>query len=172
MPNPIKAMAKLTCGSKQIDGMGFGGGAKVDNLEVAGTLGMKNPDTGEKLYRNAYNLARFAYCGDEQVRGYVRAALYNRLLHEDKGKIAEDTILRLVFASIREFTNPATIINKDGEQEIVSYSKRRIAKILNIKHQSISDRHEKLYNICVEQLNIWSNDAVSHIKSHYREDEL
>lgn len=166
MAHPIKELTKLTCRAKQIDGMGFGGGAAVDNLEVAAILGMKHQVTGKKLARQPYCLARYAYCADEAYRVFVRSALLHELLHIDTGKIAEDTLLRMVNAAIKEFMNPQTKINQQGAQEIISYSDNKVASTMGINHKNLTQTHKVIYNKLVEKINVWSSEAIEHIKSH------
>lgn len=166
MPNPIMELSKLTCRAKQIDGMGFGG-TTSDNLEVAAILGMCNPNTNKKLYLKAYRFARFAYCDDIQYRGYVTASLLNILVMKGTGKLSEGVLLKLAQTALHEFKHPATKINKSGEQEVESYSVRKLAKLVGVHHSNMKNKHKDLYSLLVEQLNIWSSDAYQHIKSHY-----
>lgn len=166
MPNPVKELAKLTCRAKQVDGTGFGG-AVSDNLEVAAILGMPNPDTGKKLYREAYNLARYAYCADGSTKCFVKAALLHELIKADTGKISETVLLRLVNTSLREFQHPKTKLCARGEQVIQSYNDSEVASQIGIKRQSLTTKHKALYGMLVNRINIWSSDTIQHINSHY-----
>lgn len=167
MPNPIKELAKLTCRAKQIDGMGFGGNASTDNLEVAAILGMANPYSGKKLYREAYNLARYAYCADGSTKCFVKSSLLNVLLTADTGKISEVVLLKLVLAALREFQHPKTKLAVGGFQVVESYNDSNVANLIGIKRQSLTSKHKALYAMLVNKINVWSSDAIQHINSHY-----
>lgn len=161
MAHPIKELANLTCKSKQIDGMGFGGIA-ADRLQVAGALGMRNPNTGKKIQREAYNLARFVYCMDMSHRHSVKASLLQAIKPES-GKVKETTLLAIVRASLHEFIQPHTKLNKNGEPEPAELSNKALAERIGIDPTSMTDKHEYLYRKCLEVIWYWSSDAIQHI---------
>lgn len=163
MSNAIKELANLTCKSKQIDGMGFGGTAK-DRLEVAGALGLPNPITGKKINRKAYNLARLVYCMDMSHRHYVKAALFIEVKPE-AGKIKETTLMSIVMAALREFVQPHTKLNKNGEPEPAELSNKALAERVGIDPKSLTDKHQYIYRKCLESIWCWSSDAIQHINS-------
>lgn len=172
MPNAIKELSKLTCRAKPIDGTSFGGGLPEDVMEVSAVLGMCNADTGKPLNRHAYNFARFAYCADMQARAYVRAQLLNVMLKEDTGKLSDVIVLKIVLTAMREFVKPQTNLDDKGVQQIKSYTNYRIAKHLNIKPQSLTAKHKKLYSKVSESILMWNSEAIQHINSHYRDETL
>jgi hypothetical protein len=170
MPNPIRLLAKLTTQSKQIDGMGFGGSTTITKLDVAAVMGMKHADTKESLDRGAYYVARLIFCDDKSSRVHAKANLLGYLMSVDTGNIADETLLKIVGAALREYQNPATKINKiSGEQEKTVYSNREIARNVGINHKSLSSLHQRVYSLVVQQIDVLISDAFDHIYSHYKE---
>lgn len=162
MAHPFIELAKLTAKSKQIDGMGFGG-TVADNLAVAGALALRNPETGKKISREAYNLARFVFVGDSGHRFKVKAALYERV-QRDTGNLREETVFKLCNAALREFLVPKTRLNKLGEQEIVAKTNHALANEIGISHKNYTETHDNLYRKALSELYIWSNEVSHHIK--------
>jgi len=163
MANPIKMLAKLTTQSKQIDGMGFGG-AVSDKLEVAGALGMPNPNTGKKISTEAYQMARFVYVCDLKDGIRVKARI-NLFAQTHKGGIKEVTALKISKAALAEFIQPKTIIDKTGEFRIISKTSAELATDIGIKKQSFTNSHNELFNKCFAEISIWSQDAIAHLNA-------
>tara|TARA_R110002124_G_scaffold133116_12_gene295746 strand:- start:1284 stop:1799 length:516 start_codon:yes stop_codon:yes gene_type:complete len=163
MANSIKLLAKLTTQSKQIDGMGFGG-VTNDKLEVAGALGMANPNTGKKICKKAYELARFIYVGDKMCGVTVKARI-NLLAQNLRGNIKEDTALKISKSALAEFIQPSTSLDKNGQRVPTSKSNAQMAEDFGIKKQSLTDNHIAVFNQCYAEISIWSQDAIAHINA-------
>lgn len=161
--NSIKLLAKLTTQSKQIDGMGFGGAA-TDKLEVAGALGMPNPNTGKKISNEAYQMARFVYVHDK-VCGIIVKDRINAFAQKNKGGIKEATALLISKAALAEFIQPNTIINKEGQRSIIAKTNAELSNDIGIRKQSFTASHSELFNKCFAEISIWSQDAISHLNA-------
>lgn len=163
MANSIKLLAKLTTQSKQIDGMGFGG-VTNDKLEVAGALGMANPNTGKKISTEAYQMARFVYVGDLSCGIKVKARI-NALSQKHRGSIKEVTALLIGKAALAEFIMPNTTLDKTGQRVPVAKSSAEQASDFGIKKQSLTASHSALFNTCYAELSLWAQDAIAHINA-------
>lgn len=161
MTNPVRLLAKLTTQSKQIDGMGFGGSV-IDKLEVAGALGLPNPNTGKRISNEAYQLARFVFVDDRMCGVRVKARL-NLFCQERRGNLKETTTLMISRAALEEFIAPSIKLGKDGRPEQSHLTNAEIAKRIGIAKQNYKAVHDKLFNECLQQISVWSSDALSHI---------
>tara|TARA_Y100000766_G_scaffold274123_1_gene275801 strand:+ start:513 stop:1028 length:516 start_codon:yes stop_codon:yes gene_type:complete len=164
MAHPIKELAKLTTKSKQIDGMGFGGQAP-DNLEVAAMLAMANPDTGKKLHRHAYYLARYLYADDKYSGVHVKSGVLSIMVKSDL-KIPEVGLLRLINCAVKEIRSPVMRLNREtGEMEIRPTSKREICRRLGIKNGRLPTNIDEAYSAILQQLFEWNSEALRHISA-------
>lgn len=170
MAHPIREISRMTTKSKQIDGMGFGGQAPDVN-EVAGALGMRHPDTGEKLDRHAYYLARLLYADDKSSRVHVKAGVMNVMV-ESNIDLADVVIAKLINCAIKEIQSPIMRLNrKTGEQEVKPVSKSEICRRLEIKGNKLPTKVEDAYNAILQQLFTWNDIALRHVNAAMREDE-
>jgi hypothetical protein len=170
MANPIREIGRMTTKSKQIDGMGFGGNAPDVN-EVAGALGMKHPDTGKKLIRPAYYLARLLYADDPSSRVHVKASLLN-VMSNASINITDITLNRLINCAIKEMQTPIMRLNrKTGVQELKPWSKSEICRRLDIKGNKLPAPISEAYNKIMAVVLTWNSDALSHVAAALREDE-
>tara|TARA_B100001063_G_scaffold246739_1_gene287320 strand:+ start:9781 stop:10296 length:516 start_codon:yes stop_codon:yes gene_type:complete len=164
MAHPIKELAKLTAKSKQIDGMGFSGEAP-DNLEVAAMLAMANPDTGKKLNRHAYYLARFIYADDKYSGVQVKSGVLSIMVKSDL-KIPEVGLWRLINCAVKEIRSPVMRLNREtGEMEIRPTSKREICRRLGIKNGRLPTNIDEAYSAILQQLFEWNSEALRHISA-------
>jgi hypothetical protein len=170
MAHPIRDIGRMTTKSKQIDGMGFGGTAPDVN-EVAGALAMCHPDTGEKLNRCAYYLARLLYADDRSSRVHVKAGVMCMML-EKEVDLPDVTVAKLVNCALKEIQSPIMRLNrKTGVQELKPTSKSEICRRLDIKGNKLPDKISIAYNQTLEQLYLWNAAAISHVRAAMREDE-
>lgn len=168
MAHPIRELSKMTTKSKQIDGMGFGGIAPDVN-EVAGALGMRHPETKEKLDRHAYYLARLLYADDKSSRVHVKAGVMAIMQGTDLPNI---DIIKLINCAIKEIQSPIMRLNrKTGEQEIKPVSKSEICRRLGIKGNKLPTKVENAYNAIIQQLFTWNDMALRHVNAAMKEDE-
>lgn len=171
MAHPIKELAKLTTKSKQIDGMGFGGQAP-DNLEVAAMLAMANPDTGKKLHRHAYYLARLLYADDRYSGVIVKSGLLSVMTNADLD-IPDFSLKRLVSCAIYEIQSPAMKLNrKTNQQEVKPLSKVEICRRLKIKGNKLPPKIDEAYSAILQKLFEWNSDALSHLRAAMRDENV
>lgn len=172
MAHPIRELSRMTTRSKNPDGMPFGGVAP-DVLTIAGALGMRHPDTGEKLDQNAYYLARILHAGDNTslTRRKFRTGAVIKLIplvSEVEGVIA----LKLFNCALKEIQSPIMRLNrKTGEQEVKPVSKSEICRRLDIKGNKLPTKVEEAYNAILQQLFDWNDMALRHVNAAMREDE-
>jgi len=159
----IKLLAKLTTQSKQIDGMGFGGSVS-DKLEVAGALGLPNPNTGDRISDEACDLAYFAYVGDNVCAGRVITRL-ELFCQANKGKMRDATAESITIAAVREFMHPKIKPGIDGQPRHFKRTDAELAESIGIAKQSYTRAHNDLLNKCLGLLSQWSNEAIFHINS-------
>lgn len=170
MSHPIREISKMTTKSKQIDGMGFGGMAPDVN-EVAGALAMAHPDTGNKLNRHAYYLARLLYADDRSSRVHVKAGVL-AVMVEKEIDLPDASVVKLINCAIKEIQSPIMRLNrKTGEQELKPTSKSEICRRLGIKGNKLPVKIEDAYNAILQQLFDWNSEALSHVNAAMREDE-
>lgn len=170
MAHPIKELAKLTTKSKQVDGMGFGGQAP-DNLEVAAMLAMAHPDTGKKLDRHAYYLARFLYADDRYSRVLVKAGVLSMITNAGL-ELPDITLAKLINCAINEIKSPAMRLNRDtGEQEVKPVSKVEICRRLKIKGNKLPPKIDEAYSAILEQLFEWNSMALGHLRAAMKEED-
>lgn len=170
MAHPIRELSRMTTKSKQIDGMPFGGQAP-DVLVVAGALGMRHPDTGHKLERHAYYLARLLYADDKSSRVYVKAGVLD-VMTKSNINLPDIAIARLINCAIKEIQSPIMRLNRQtGEQEVKPVSKSEICRRLDIKGNKLPTKVEEAYNAILKQLFTWNDMALSHVNAAMREDE-
>lgn len=170
MANPIRELARMTTKSKQIDGMPFGGVAPDVN-EVAGALAMRHPDTGYKLDRHAYYLARLLYADDASSRVHVKAGVMG-IMTKAGLDITDVAVAKLINCAIQEIQKPIMRLNrKTGEQEVKPTSKSEICRRLNIKGNKLPAKIEEAYNAILDQLFTWNDLALRHVNAAMREDE-
>ncbi|MGJ8680498.1 hypothetical protein [Paraglaciecola sp.] len=151
MANPIKALARLTTKSKQIDGMGFGGTAP-DNLEVAGALAFPHPFTKKKLKKEAEALGRFKYCFDDSCQKVLVLTLVN-FAKEQGYKFKEETINNLCRVSVINYKHSLLKFNKETrEHERYELKDSQLSALLNIGRQSFTKKHRELYNKLYDEL--------------------
>lgn len=172
MANPIREIGRMAPRTKQPDGMPSGGVAP-DVLVVAGALAMRHPDTGYKLDRHAYYLARILYAGDNSpttLREFRTGAIahFIPITTEVKAVIA----LKLFNCAFKEIQSPIMRLNrKTGEQEVKPTSKSEICRRLNIKGNKLPTKVEDAYNAIIQQLFTWNDMALRHVNAAMREDE-
>lgn len=160
----------MTTRSKNPDGMTFGGVAPDVN-EVAGALAMRHPDTGNKLDRHAYYLARLLYVDDASSRMYVKAGVLSLMVKADI-ELSNTLIVRLINCAIKEIQSPIMRLNrKTGEQEVKPVSKSEICRRLDIKGNKLPTKVEEAYNAIIQQLFTWNDMALRHVNAAMREDE-
>lgn len=170
MAHPIRELSRMTTKSKQIDGMPFGGVAP-DVLTIAGALGMRHPDTGEKLDRHAYYLARLLYADDRSSRVHVKAGVM-AMVTEKEIDLPNIDIIKLINCAIKEIQSPIMRLNrKTGEQEVKPVSKSEICRRLEIKGNKLPTKVEEAYNAILQQLFTWNDMALRHVNAAMREDE-
>ena len=170
MAHPIRELSKMTTRSKNPDGMPFGGVAP-DALEVAGALAMRHPDTGEKLIRHAYYLARLLYADDRNSRAHVKAGVMSVMI-EKEIDLPDVSVAKLINCAIKEIQMPIMRLNrKTGEQEIKPTSKSEICRRLGVKGNKLPVKIEAAYNAIIQQLFTWNDLALRHISAAMREDE-
>lgn len=170
MAHPIREISRMTTKSKQIDGMGFGGVAPDVN-EVAGALGMRNPNTGNKLNRHAYYLARLIYADDRSSRVQVKAGIM-AVMSKCEIDLPDITVAKLINSAVREIQSPNMRFNRStGEQEIKPVSKSEICRRLEIKGNKLPAKIEDAYNAILQQLFEWNDLALSHVNAAMREGE-
>lgn len=169
MACPEKELAKLTTKSKQIDGMGFGGEAP-DNLEVAAMLAMAHPDTGKKLDRHAYYLARLIYADDRYSGVLVKAGTLSVITNAGL-ELPDITLAKLINCAINEVKSPAMRLNRDtGEQEVKPVSKVEICRRLKIKGNKLPPKIDQAYSAILQKLYEWNSEALSHLRAAMSED--
>jgi len=170
MAHPIRELSRMTTKSKQIDGMWFGGTAPDVN-EVAGALAMAHPDTGNKLNRHAYYLARLLYADDRSSRVHVKAGVMGVMV-EKEIDLPDVSVAKLINCAIKEIQRPIMRLNrKTGEQELKPTSKSEICRRLGIKGNKLPAKIEDAYNAILQQLFDWNSSALSHVSAAMREDE-
>lgn len=170
MAHPIRDIGRMTTKSKQIDGMGFSGTAPDVN-EVAGALAMAHPDTGNKLNRHAYYLARLLYADDRSSRVHVKAGVMGVMV-EKEIDLPDVSVAKLINCAIKEIQMPIMRLNrKTGEQELKPTSKSEICRRLGIKGNKLPVKIEDAYNAILQQLFDWNSSALSHVSAAMREDE-
>jgi len=169
-------MAKLTTKSKQIDGMGFGGGA-CDNLVVAGALGMRNAETGKKLSKWAYNLARLKWIGDKSCRhGVVSRLVF--MLRQKRTKLAPETLRKLCAEALIDFVvieykfdkkGNKMRLDEHGQPILKRSSNANIASRIGIDRKNYTSTHEMLFDKAFVYLSIWESDAANHLSAALKE---
>lgn len=170
MAHPIREIGRMTTKSKQIDGMGFGGVAP-DNNEVAGALAMPHPDTGEKLNRTAYYLARLLYADDRSSRVHVKAGVMSVMVAHEID-LPDITIARLINCAVKEIQEPAMRLNrKTGVQEVKPTSKSEICRRLGVKGNKLPRNVESAYGEILDQLFKWDSLAQSHVRAALRSED-
>jgi hypothetical protein len=157
-------MARLTCSSKPIDGVG-GGGVSVDNLTVAGALAFRHPKTGDKLSNLAECLARYVYCDDISSKQPVVNTLFLRSKRH-RTKIAPATLMRIVRAALEEYKTPQhTRTGIEIAQRVKPVSRANIAREIGIARQSYSDTHHHVYETAFQFLAALGSEADQHIQA-------
>jgi hypothetical protein len=157
-------MARLTCSSKSIDGVG-GGGVQVDNLTVAGALAFRHPKTGDRLSKLAECLARYVYCDDMSSKKPVVNTLF-LAARRHRTKIAPDTLMRIVRAALEEYKTPHhTRKGIDIAQSVKPASRASIAKEIRITRQSYSHAHHHVYESAFGFLAALGSEADQHIQA-------
>lgn len=158
-------MARLTCKSNPIDGMGFGGSGPIDKNTVSGALAFAHPSTGDKLSKYAEHVARYVWCDDKGSQ-YVLTNQLFLLARQRRTKIAPKTLMRIVKAALEEFKTPRhRTFGADREQSIKPVSRSHIANAAGITKQSYSNRHHDIYEATYQHIAVMASEADQHIEA-------
>jgi len=162
-------MAKLTAKSKQIDGMGFGGGGLADNLVVAGALGMPNPENHQRLSKEAELLVRYAYSFDESCKKPLIDAVYE-LFRAKPTKLEDKTIEGLSRVSITSYKH--TLLSYDSktkEHTTFTMNDSQFGACIGINRKNVTSAHRQMFEEMFQQLCVWESDANEHLNATLKE---